>query len=208
MITSKYFFQGVIAIALTFLASTGSIAQTLVSIGPKAGPSFSELRGQDAGNVTMRRGFAGGLFLCISPLQFLSLQPEFLLQQKGAVNQNETSGTKMDIKLGYLNIPLLLKMRIPIFRTIFPHIYGGPQFAYAFKSSASYADGSPLDSQVAFQDMDFGGVMGAGMDIEVKHLFVTIDFRYGLGALNLVKDDALKLRNRDKAILFGVGYKI
>ncbi len=210
MVTSKYFFPGVIAVALTFLATSGSVAQTLVSIGPKAGPSFSELRGQDAGNVTMRRGFAGGLFLSISPLQFLTLQPEFLLQQKGALSENETSGNAIDIKTGYLNIPLLVKMRIPIFRTIFPHIYGGPQFSYAFKSSysAKRQDGSPIDNFVALQEMDFGGVIGAGMDIEVKHLFVTIDFRYGLGAINIIKEDALKLRNRDKAILFGVGYKI
>src|ERR1043166_186755 len=94
-------------------ASSTAMAQLSVAVGPKVGASFSGLRGADAGRINYRKGLAGGVFVCVSPLSFLSIQPELILQQKGAVNKNEDFDYTEDIKIGYLSIPVLCKLRLP-----------------------------------------------------------------------------------------------
>jgi len=195
-----------IPLLLAAVMSSTMQAQTLVSIGLKAGASFSGFRGDDAGKISFRKGIAAGLFVNISPAPFFSIQPELLLQQKGAVNENDDFNFKEDVKLGYLNVPVLVKLRIPIAHKFFPHIYAGPQFSYMLKSEYAI---SSLDTSNVFRDIDLrnydlGGVFGFGLDIELNHLFLTADFRYALGSINL-SDEAL-LKNKDLAIMVGIGY--
>ncbi|HXH20024.1 MAG TPA: porin family protein [Chitinophagales bacterium] len=184
-------------------------AQPSLAIGPKVGASFSGFRGDDAGDINFRKGLAGGVFVNVSPVKFFSFQPELLLQQKGAVNENEEFNFREDVKIGYLNVPMLFKLRLPIDDAFFPHVYVGPQFSYAFKSeySITMLNGTTLTREIDLRNYDLGGVFGFGLDIESNHLFFTTDFRYGLGALNLDENDEAKLKNKDMAILLGLGYK-
>jgi hypothetical protein len=197
-----------VAVAITCSAGMSAHAQSL-SLGAKAGASFSGFRGEDAGEISLRKGLAGGIFLNLSPVEFFSIQPEFLLQQKGAVNENDDFNFTEDVKIGYLNVPVLFKLRLPIDNTFFPHVYAGPQFSYAFNSEYSIEtfEGSTFSREVDPRNFDLGGVFGLGLDIESNHLFFTTDFRYGLGALNLDKDGEAKLKNKDMAIMLGMGYK-
>jgi len=196
--------------AIVLFAAGGTAkAQPSVSIGPKIGASFSGFRGDDAGHISMRKGVAGGLFLNISPLKFLSIQPELLLQQKGAVNENQDFNFIEDVKLGYLNVPVLVKLRVPIAGTFFPHVYAGPQFSYAFSSEYSIRslDGGAMTREINLRDYDLSGVFGFGLDVEIRHLFITGDLRYALGVLNLTNDEEVQLKNKDLVLLIGLGYK-
>lgn len=197
-----------IAVVLMLVIATTANSQSL-SLGAKAGASFSGFRGDDAGSISLRKGLAGGLFLNLSPVEWFSIQPEFLFQQKGAVNENEDFNFTEDVKIGYFNVPVLFKLRLPINHTFFPHVYVGPQFSYAFNSEYSIEtfEGSTFTREVDPRNFDLGGVFGMGLDIESKHLFFTTDFRYGLGALNLDTDGEVKLKNKDIAIMLGVGYR-
>ncbi len=205
-------FCSTILLAVILLAITGTRqelnAQTSVTIGPKVGGTFNGFRGDDAGRLTFRKGVAGGLFLNVSPVNYFSIQPEFLFQQRGAVNENRVFNFREDVKIGSFNVPVLFKLRLPIQETFFPHIYAGPQFSYVFKSeySVNAFDIGTFIREVELRNYDLGGVFGFGLDIELNHLFLTTDFRYGLGALSIGEED-VNLKNKDLGILFGVGYK-
>lgn len=209
MNTQKIYSLFLIALFAITIPFSAMLAQTTVAVGPKLGASFSGFRGDDAGAINLRKGLAGGLFVNISPLEFLSIQPELMFQQKGAVNKNDDFNFREDVKIGYMNVPLLFKLRLPIDRTFYPHVYLGPQFSYALKSeySISALDAGTLSREIDIRNYDLGGVFGFGLDIESNHLFFTTDFRYGLGGLLLDNENDIQLKNKDMAILLGVGYR-
>src|SRR5690606_30904241 len=86
---------------LLFTASD-SFAQIGFSFGVKGGATFSSFDGEDAHEVERRTGWVGGLFTNFSFLEVLSIQPEFLVQQKGATSTKNQH--KNEIKLSYFQI--------------------------------------------------------------------------------------------------------
>lgn len=197
-------------ILISLLAFQFSQAQTLVGFGAKAGANFSTLRGDDAVNTKRRTGFTGGVFLSISPQPFFTIQPEVLFSQRGAINTNEALNIRQELRVNYIDIPILFKLRIPIDETFFPHVYIGPQFSRRLgnKYTVEQLDVNvQINEELTVRKFDFGGVFGAGLDIQSNNLILTFDFRYGIGALNLDDDDnGLDLKNSDLMFFVGIGY--
>lgn len=202
----------IMAIVLLFvilMLNTAS-AQTTVAIGGKVGYSGSQFSGDDVGSLDIRNTVAGGLFVNIAPISFLSFQPELLFRQKGAVNNRSALNIREEYKLNYFEVPLLLKLRIPIAKVFYPNIFGGPY--YAFNTSASYRavqtdSGVAMDRDVNVKRSDYGGIVGAGLDVELKFLMLSLDVRYGMGGTKIDdSDDALDLKNRDLTVMAGVGF--
>lgn len=180
-------------------------AQT--SVGVKGGYTAATLRGDDAGNVDWRSGFAGGLFVNVALVKFFTIQPELLFRQRGGTNNNETFNINQNLKLTYMDVPVLFKLRIPVAKTFYPHIYAGPQFSYNLSGEYEVGAGSvSVDNAVEVRKVDVGGVMGFGLDVVVKRLFLTADFRYGLGGINIDdSEDPFLLKNKDLSVLLGIG---
>ncbi|MFL5730398.1 MAG: porin family protein [Cytophagaceae bacterium] len=181
-----------------------------ISIGPKAGASFTSFGGHDAGDVKARIGFAGGAFLNVSFLKVFSVQPEILFHEKGATN---TSGTmRQNIRMNYIDIPVLFKLRLPIQRTFFPHIFAGPDCAYLVNEKNNNTDMQTGDQSSTgikrFHHLNTGGVMGAGLDVQSGNLFFTLDGRYGF-SFNSVGDSSFRLDvyNRNITVLAGIGIR-
>lgn len=180
-------------------------AQT--SFGAKAGYAVSSFRGDDANNIDWQSGFAGGLFVNVYVFDFFTIQPEVLFRQRGGKSASETFNINQNVRLSYMDVPILFKLRIPISETFYPHIYAGPQLSYNINGEYEVS-GTSLVAQkdVNVRKIDFGGIMGFGLDVVINKLFLTADWRYGLGALSVDKgDNALKLKNEDISILLGVG---
>jgi len=198
-----------LCIAACLITISEAYAQPSVALGGKIGASFSGFRGDDAGDVSFRKGVAGGLFVAISPAGFFTIQPELLFQQRGAVSENKTLNIKSDVKIGYMNIPVLFKLRLPIAEKFYPHVYIGPQFSYKLKSETSIEafDLGTITSDINLRNYDLGGVFGFGLDVEINHLFLTVDFRYALGALDIEESDDFQIKNKDLSIMAGAGFK-
>lgn len=198
---------GLMSLFIIVLTRGTALAQATVAIGPKLGASFSGFRGEDAGKVNFREGLAGGVFLNITPVSFFSIQPELLLQQKGAVNRHDDFSIIEDVEIGYFSVPLLLKFRIPVFHIFFPHVFAGPQFSYKLKSEYTL---KTLDltatREIDLKDYDLGGVFGAGFDIQSKHLFFNMDVRYNLGVLGIDSHRQVDLKNSDITAMMGIGF--
>lgn len=196
---------------LSILCLTDLQAQN-IAIGGKAGFTASSFRGDDAVDLELRKGAVGGAFVNVMLIKFLAIQPELMFKQNGATYYFDNTGLKESVKMNYLQVPVLFKLQIPIDNTFYPHILVGPQYSYAL--SREYSVGGS-DNQLVFQDADIrrndvGGVFGAGLDVRANRLFWTIDFRYGMGALNIEDNDniELDLRNQDFTISTGLGILI
>ncbi len=161
------------------------------AFGVKAGFVNSGFWGENTEIVNRKNGLSAGLFFSFSPgLGIFTLQPEFLFAQKGASNTIPILNIKEEIRLNYLEVPLLFKLAIPIDQTFFPHVFAGPYSA--FKISESYNAvqldtglGSSYSREV--NGLDYGAIFGAGLDVKGERFVFSLDGRFGLGANELEK---------------------
>src|SRR5512143_1888562 len=129
---------GALAVALVL----PQLATADVRMGIKAGANVANVNGNFADNVSNWKsqvGFCGGLFLELNLGRILTLQPEVLYTMKGAeatVVEGTLTGTGK-LRFDYLEIPLLLKLRIPT-GPIHPFVFAGP--AVGFDLSAKFKD--------------------------------------------------------------------
>ena len=189
-------------------------AQFGFALGPKGGVSLTTFKGTTAANFESRSSGFYGLFTNFQVGKVLSIQPEFLLTERGAkLTSNSVRG---DIKISYFDVPVLAKIRVPLANeVIFPHILLGPDFAFRtdFKATAQDTQsGSSFSIDEAdVRKSDIGGLLGAGVDIQTRGsgLFFTIDGRYGWSFQDLNdNDDMITLRNKGWMFSAGLGFRI
>lgn len=158
-------------ICFLFTAFSISVAQS-VKTGAKAGINFTNFNG--GGNFDSRTGFMVGGFVKMNiPESSVAIQPEVYYAQKGA----ETSDGG-EIKLEYLEIPILVKVGLSKSDIVKPNIFAGPYAGINLNQSSGGLLGSTGNDT---ENIDFGGVVGAGLDIEAGSSIFTIDLRYGFG---------------------------
>ena len=193
---------------------TSQISNAQIAIGPKAGATVTTLAGSDANNVTAKIGYLGGAFVNIQAASWFTIQPEVLVSQKGATyihNDNRT-----ELNLHYVEVPVLAKIRIPIDKVFYPHVLAGPNVA--FNTDARYVSTNNQSGTVIQGDgdnirkADIGAVVGAGLDIQSKRIFFTVDGRYGY-AFNYLENNnnntpQLRIRNAGWTFALGVGIRL
>ena len=113
-----------------------------------------------------RIGFTGGAFVKI-PLggQRFSLRPELLFATKGA-DFDIANGTKQEVKLSYIELPLSLEMNLAIL-----NLHAGFYAGLLADSQGKFKDaqGNPITSfKLDKEDLevfDYGWHVGAGLDL-------------------------------------------
>lgn len=193
------------------LLSHNSHAQVGFSLGPKGGATFTSFHGDDALDVNRRSGWTAGIYTHVSLLEFIAIQPEFLIHQKGATSYQSSS--KNEIRLNYFTVPVLLKLRVPIAETFYPNVFAGPNFSYRLSGTYTSTDTENGEKREVNIDevrrSDTGGIIGAGIDLEGRNVLFTLDARFGFG-FNDLGDDTyyLNLRNNDITIMAGIGFRV
>lgn len=205
----KYTYSSLaLALLLNMAFSLQSQAQVGFAIGPKMGANVSNLTDNNNGSFTARTSWAGGLFGSLILGEIFVIQPELLLRQGGATQNS--NGNNSQVKLKSFQIPILFKLRLPIGKAVYPHVFAGPTIDYTTSSSYTKYDtqsGSNVNvNTTKFKKSNVGGVIGAGLDIEVRHLFLNFDVRYGLG-LTKISDNDLAVRGKYYTIMAGFGYR-
>lgn len=115
--------------------------------------------------------------------------------QGGCLIENVPFGAtkgKVTFKLGYLEIPILLKYKINIPGSVHPYVFAGPNLGFSFSSKeldeaggqSAETDMKDLTSSVNFE-IDFGA--GAGFQVAPMTV-VLLDVRYALGLTNMLND--------------------
>lgn len=167
-------------ITLTIFGLTQANAQ---NFGFKGGYNYSSFNGDVAKDNTLKglSGFYVGALLELPLGDVLSLQPEVIYSRQGAAwEQKDIFGEfKKDLKLDYLNIPVMAKVNLgPLF------LQGGVQFGFLVgKPEVSYTRGAQRVTEKVDKDayaaFDFG--VGAGLGVNLsQHFFVEARYTHSL----------------------------
>ena len=151
--------------------------------------------------------FGGGVFFEYSFSPQFAVQPEFLFMMKGT-KFDATVGTVTEsakLKFTYIEVPILMKFKIPTEGNFKPNIFAGP--AVDLLLSAKAANGGSIDIKPAFKDIDFGVAFGAGFMYALEKGGITFDARYTLGLTDIPDTGGLgSISMKHTNISFMLGY--
>jgi hypothetical protein len=184
--------------ALLFM--TNGVAQ--MQIGPKVGVNIANLGGDDADeligeSLDSKTGFGGGIFFMYQFSNMFAIQPEAYYSMKGATYKE--NGGELTITLDYFEVPLLLKLIIPVEGSnIRPSIFAGPSVGFntTAKSKVEFEGESAEEDLENVKKTEFGFVFGGGLGFLIGKNELGFDIRYILG-LSTIDDssDAADLKN-------------
>lgn len=179
-----------LAFALLGLVVLPRPALAKVQFGLKVGGNIAKVTGADLDDLdaTLKSkvGFVGGIFLTFNFGKVLAIQTEALYTMKGATFDYSDLEDPYIEKLSgnYLEIPLLLKIRIPL-PLIQPFVFAGPAVGFKLsEKSSTDGGGSSL-----FKKNDWGVIVGAGVNLGRNFM---IDVRYSQGlqaAIDILQGD-------------------
>lgn len=167
--------------AFLFLLIFPANSEAGIQFGIRGGGNASKLTGADIqnleGTIKYKIGLVGGIFFAINIGKIITIEPEFLYTMKGSQEQ-VTAGDYTEKLYGdYLEIPVLLKLRIPT-PGIQPAIFAGPSVGFKLKEKLQInGQDVPLQEKI-LENNDYGAIFGAGLDFG-RHFM--IDIRYSLG---------------------------
>ena len=157
-----------------------------VQFGIKAGGNMAKPTGADAqdplATLKSRVGFTGGIFLAFNFGRVVTIQSEVLYTMKGAtyVALDDTYTDKL--YADYIEIPLLLKLRIPS-PVVQPFVFAGPTVGFKLKEKLeSNGEEIPLE-EALLKNNDYGAIFGAGLNLGRNFM---IDVRYSLGLQKVI----------------------
>lgn len=183
-----------LAIILVLLLATSAFAQGL-TFGVKGGINYATLSGDDVVDAEWKLGFAAGAVAAFDVMDMLVIQGEVLYSMKGAEYEGDIS-----TDLTYIEIPVLLKYTIPMEGMIAPNLFIGPSIGIIL--SAEAADEDIKDDT---KSLDYGVVVGAGVDFDLGTGKVTVDARYNYG-LTSIDDSGEEFDIKNGGISAFVGY--
>jgi hypothetical protein len=166
-----------------------------VKFGLKGGANIANVNGNFTGELSNWKstvGFCAGIFLELNLGRILTIQPEVLYTVKGA-----DSGTGK-LKFDYLEIPVLLKLRIPT-GSVHPFVFAGPAFGFSLKA---------LIDGVKISDMptaDYGAVLGGGLQLG-RSIHIDVRYTMGLQKLAIPDLDTIDLKNGVLSATLGLAF--
>ena len=178
----------VVTFALLVMLPASLSAQQFGLLG---GGTYSQLHGLSNVNAETRSGTMFGASLLLPFGSTWSLQPQFLFSNKGSKFSTGSNG-ETDVRLDYLDIPVLLRYDVAGGSALSPHLYGGPSAGYRVgcnvKVSGSGIPNTSTDcgkNNFDLKTFDWGAVVGGGIDLSVGGFGVTGGARYGIGLADI-----------------------
>jgi hypothetical protein len=200
----KYFTLLFILAAFT----TFSLAQ--IQIGPKVGLNIANIGGADADELVgesldSKTGFGVGIFFMYQFSNMFAIQPEAYYSMKGATYKED--GGELTITLDYFEVPLLLKLIIPVEGSnIRPSVFAGPAIGFNTTSKIKVefdGESEEVDMKDDTKPTDFSLVFGGGLGFMVGKNELGFDIRYILG-LSSIDDSSDEIDLKNTAFSFNV----
>ena len=194
-------FMFVLLVAAMMLVLVSPLYAKGVMFGLKGGLSEANLSGDAVTNNSYKPGLVAGAFMSYDITSIFSIQPEGLFVMKGA--KFDSAGVTAKDKINYIEIPILLKVNLPVGGNIRPSIYAGPTFN--FLVTAKVSDGEEIDIKDQVASTDIGLVAGAALAYQMESASIFVEGRYDVGFMTIVKDaDAV---TGDKADITNSGFQ-
>ncbi len=139
-------------VAACLLMSATSFAQTF-QLGIKGGVNVSNFTGGNFENIDKKSlvGFHAGGFVSFFLGDNFAIQPEVLFSSQGA--KLESAGQKQNLKVSYINVPVMLKYR---FNGGF-YLEAGPQIGFKVNEKT---DDMQIDDFAKSTDLSVAGGLG------------------------------------------------
>lgn len=205
---------GLLILGLGALIGAPGLASAQAAMGVKAGANLSRLTGaEDSESIT---GLAAGAYLGFGLGDRLAVQVEASYAVRGGAgvrigaNALDDAATPSDVRLTYVEVPLLLRAGYPGERLL-PTVFIGPYAGFLLSCRLTLADGNEGDcddeSRASWFDdrgTEYGLMVGGGLDWAIGESTVFADVRYALGLFSIQGgDDAMDLRNGGVTITGG-----
>ena len=194
---------GVVALTATVTAAPAA-AGLLPTFGVKAGANFSNINLDDL-DASSKTGFVGGGFVNLA-WPIFNLQGELLYTTKGFKNATAADLSKFDVSTHAIQIPILLKFKLPI-PAVAPSVYIGPALSFITKAEATDASGATEDIKDDFESSIWSMVFG--LDVTLMDMFI-VDARYDMGLSSLSKDAITDIgedvKGRTITVMVGIGF--
>lgn len=164
----------ILSTAVFFVFTAIATAQGF-HVGAKVGANMDKISGQafeDGYNL----GYHLGGWMEIDFNKTIGIQPEVVFSQTNTKAANDLSGVfepSSDIKLNYLNIPILLRINASKLLTL----NAGPQFSILMNSDETLVE----NGKDAFKGGDFAMVLGAQLNFGALKAYG----RYNIGLANI-----------------------
>jgi len=158
--------------------------------GIVVGISFTNLSGNDADSIgtdSRTSAIAGGFYRYnINPK--VAIEPQLLISMKGA--KASALGFDVDLKLTYLELPVLFRFTIPFQGNISPSIFAGPSVGIKLSSRGTAASsGFSVEADLEnTKGIEFGLVFGGSITVGINDTKIFLDGRYNLGLTNVFED--------------------
>lgn len=195
---------------ILFLLALSQIsnAQIETSLGFKGGGHLSSLSGKNVTNTKSKITPQIGGFINIGLANAVQFQMELLYKKEAG----EFTGDGTDYKTGinYLDIPLLLKIRIPVNENVYPYLSIGQSVGYRLSDRTTTGGVLGSDEEVdgTYKNVNVSTLFGAGVDFDAKYVFFTFDARYNLGNINISAQDDFDLQTKGFSFTVGLGLKV
>ena len=182
-----------------------------VQFGIKAGGNMAKITGDDVTDVadTLKNkvGFVGGIFLAFNFGKVVTIQWEALYTMKGSsFEYTDLDGTYTGkLYSDYIEIPLLLKLRIPL-PVIQPFVFAGPSVGFKLHEKLSIGGEDVPSETPLFKNNDYGAIFGAGLNLGRNFM---VDVRYSMGLQQVLDDpdfSELDVKNGVWAATIGIAF--
>lgn len=168
---------------------------------------ITESQGSLSANYNSRLGFNSALGVELNLSKHISLQPELNFTNKGF--KFSTSSQTIDMKLNYLELPMLFKAKMPVEDIL--ELYGevGPSIAIGIGGEGvingqSYGD---VFGSNGFKSFDFGLNYGAGFNFKLGTVYkLGAEIRFYKGIQNIYPANSGNFSGNNNGFITGINF--
>jgi hypothetical protein len=200
----------VLMIAAISLFAASPLFAKGMTFGVKGGLNLANLTGSDVKNSSIKTGIDFGAFLTYDISDIFAVEPELLFSMKGAKSDSSSaSGKSGSWKIDYIEIPILLKAKLPTDGKIKPCVFVGPGIGFLLSSKIS--DDIELDVKDYTKSTDITLIAGAGVSYMMEKGALSFEARYEVGLSTIAKTKigtAPDYKTSDITIMVGYGFAL
>lgn len=211
--------------AVTVLLLPALILAADFAAGVKVGLNLTQFWGDDADDAGLGddflAGFTGGGFVCLSLNDVIAVEPGLFYSMRGAKYEivvdvfGVHSETEFRFRLHYLELPLLVRVSMPLDAPVRPFCAAGISPGILLDAESRLeTDGEATTDDVdddEFETFDFAVPMGAGVIVDAGPGMLLFEFRFVPGLTTIDDDgdgdpDTERAEMRNRGLSFLVGY--
>lgn len=191
-------------------------AQGRVGIGVELGYTRASFSGTSSRGVTLHEGAVAGAFFLAPITPWLALRPGLQIASKGgatgAIRATDSTSVRVDLELVYLDLPVLLRARLPGPGGIRLVLTGGVVPGLRIGCNVEVSDSTGLALRNAcdqeglgtFRSLDIEALGGVGLGIPIESSELTLEARVSQGLRSI--SDAGDLKNRALTFVISVPF--